>query len=143
MISLQLCGQAWSWPLWNTLTIRLCFSWSPSLPRPFLPHHLCTCISSSLGSSQRALLCLPTAPVPLPSSLTALAPLPWRAPARRCHHTEDRPVYTHSQVNGHGLFQEAGYFSFIFLPQSLAEDSLQIHESVNQQKGKESMENQG
>lgn len=92
---------------------------------PFLPHHLCTCISSS--GEQPASPPLPAnRPVPLPSSLTALAPLP-------CEHlhggvtTEDRPVYTHS-----GQWTEAlsgrRLFLIIFLPQSLAEDSLQIQQ---------------
>lgn len=102
------------------------------------------CTSSSLGSSQRVLLCLPTAPVrsgaaPSPllsealpdySSTSALASTCTAMPP-----PQKTGPFTHSRVSGHGLFKGAGYFSFIFPPQSSAEDSLQIHEPA-EKKGK-------
>lgn len=94
----------------------------------------------------------PTSPLPAnrscPQPSGSKSP-PLRSPPRLLSHlcpgehlqggdatTEDRPLFTHSRASGHGLFKDTGYFSFIFPPQSSAEDSLQIHESVNQRKGK-------
>ena len=48
--------------------------------------------------------------------------------------TEDRPLFTHSRASGHGLFKGAGYFSFIFPPQSSAEDSPNIWTSRKERK---------
>lgn len=44
-------------------SVTPCFSRSPGLPRPFHPHYLCTCISSSPWNSQQLLLCLSHFPI--------------------------------------------------------------------------------